>query len=302
MTSRVKAHIALGTTHSIYGINYIIAKGLMPDRIAPSALVILRILGAGLLFLILKLFVKESIDKKDWPLLILTAILGVTMNQLCSMNGLGKTSPVDASIIMTGMPVFTLIASYFILKELLTPQKIIGLLIAASGALFLIYISKSGNGSSSLIGNLIVFGAAFSFGMYLVLVKPLMEKYKPITVVVWSFLIGLIGVIPFGASDLIHTNFSDFSDFNWFSLFYVIIGPTFIAYLLNMYSLQHVRSSVTGIYAYIQPVVAMLLVFFIGILFPDSILKGDLTLPKILCCILIFTGVFLVSTSKRRSD
>lgn len=149
--SNYKAHLALLGANIIYGINHIVAKGVMPDKIGPSAFVFLRILGAGLLFWMIKSFIKEKIDKKDFPLLILCGLLGVAANQLFFFNGLSLTSPIDASIIITAVPVLVLVFSAFILKERITLIKLIGIALGATGAVILILYGKKAGGTSSLL-------------------------------------------------------------------------------------------------------------------------------------------------------
>ncbi|MBW1297792.1 DMT family transporter [Aquimarina litoralis] len=298
VSNKAKAHIALLSLNIIYGANYLIAKGLMPNKIGPSALVFLRITGAGLLFLLLKFFVKERVQKKDIPRLLLCGILGVATNQYFSMNGLSLTSPVDAAIIVTAMPIFTVIISYFLLKEPLTTSRILGIFIGGSGAVLLIYLGNSGLGTGSLKGNIFIGLNALSFAFYLVLVKPMMAKYQPITVIVWTFFFGFLFMFPFCFGQLLQTDFSTYTSSNWTSLFYVIIGPTFLAYLLNMFALQYVKPTVSSSYIYVQPAVAMILVAGISYFIIDSQYKGDITIPKLLCCAFIFIGVYLISSNR----
>ncbi|SEM08292.1 Permease of the drug/metabolite transporter (DMT) superfamily [Aquimarina amphilecti] len=297
ISNKAKAHIALLSVNMIYGANYLIAKGLMPDKIGASALVFLRISGAGLLFLILKLFIKEQAQKKDIPRLALCGLLGVATNQFFSMNGLSLTSPVDAAIIVTAMPIFTVIISYFLLKEPLTLSRILGICIGGGGAILLIYLGNSGLGTGSLKGNIFIGLNALSFAFYLVLVKPLMQKYKPITVIIWTFFFGFIFMFPLCIGQLLDTDFNSYETTNWISLIYVIIGPTFLAYLLNMFALQFVKPTVSSSYIYVQPAVAMLLVAGIAYFIIDSQYKGDITIAKLLCCSLIFIGVYLISSN-----
>ncbi|WP_103068810.1 DMT family transporter [Aquimarina sediminis] len=300
ISNKAKAHIALLCVNLIYGANYLVAKGLMPNKIEASALVFLRISGAGALFLILKFFIKEKVERKDIPKLALCGFLGVAVNQFFSMNGLSLTSPVDAAIIITSLPIFTVIISYFLLKEPLTLQRILGISIGGIGAVLLIYLGDSGLGTSSLLGNIFVCINALSFAFYLVIVKSLMIKYQPVTVIVWTFLFGFISMFPFCIEKLLHTDFSSFEVSNWISLFYVVVGPTFLAYLLNMFALQYVKPTVSGSYIYLQPAVAMILVAIISYIVVDSQYKGDLTIAKLLCCILIFGGVYLISSTPIR--
>ncbi|MGY3791840.1 DMT family transporter [Aquimarina sp. 433] len=297
VSNKAKAHIALLSLNMIYGANYLVAKGLMPNKIGASALVFLRITGAGLLFLLLKSFVKEKVEKKDIPRLLICGLLGVATNQYFSMNGLSLTSPVDAAIIVTAMPIFTVVISYFLLKEPLTLSRILGIFIGGSGAILLIYLGNSGIGTGSLKGNIFIGLNALSFAFYLVLVKPMMSKYQPLTVIVWTFFFGFIFMFPFCIGQLLETDFTTYTASNWTSLFYVIIGPTFLAYLLNMFALQYVKPTVSSSYIYVQPAIAMLLVGSIAYFIADSQYKGDITVTKLLCCAFIFVGVYLISSN-----
>ena len=171
-----------------------IAKGVMPDKIGPSALVVIRLIGAGLLFWIIKLFVKETIDKTDYPRIVLCGLLGAAVNMLLFFHGLSLTSPIDASIISTSIPVMVLIFSAFILKERITNYKLVGITIGGLGAFLLVWYGNKTEGTSSLLGNLMVFGNTCSYALYLVLIKPLMIKYNPISIISWVFLLGFIFV------------------------------------------------------------------------------------------------------------
>tara|TARA_R110001583_G_scaffold59785_3_gene177707 strand:- start:7788 stop:8693 length:906 start_codon:yes stop_codon:yes gene_type:complete len=290
-----KAHLALLGANLIYGANFLIAKGIMPNKIGPSALVVFRLIGAGLLFWIIKKFVKETIDKKDYPKIILCAILGAGVNMLLFFHGLSLTSPIDASIISTSIPVMVLIFSAFILKEKITNYKLLGITIGGLGAFLLIWYGNKTEGTSSLLGNVFVFLNTCSYALYLVLIKPLMVKYNPITIISWVFLLGFIFVLPFGINDVLNTNYEAFTVQTYLSIGFVVIGTTFLTYLFNIYALQHVAPSIAGSYVYLQPVVSFILVAILALLFSDNRYKQDINLIKIISCLLVVCGVYLVS-------
>ena len=280
----------------IYGVNYLIAKGLMPDKIGPSAFIFLRVLGAGILFWCIKgCLTKDVIEKKDFPKLILLGLLGVATNQLLFFHGLNLTSPIDASIIITAVPVIVLIFSAFILKEKITINKLVGLLLGGIGAILLVWYGKNANGTSSFLGNLLVFLNACSYGLYLVLVKPLMKKYHPITIISWVFLFGFLFVVPFGFNDLLATNFNAFSTQTYMAVAFVIVGTTFLAYLFNIYALKTLSPAITGSYIYIQPAISFLMVSFYAYVLGNTEYAQDINLIKIFSCLLVFVGVYLIS-------
>ena len=152
-----KAHFALLGANIIYGVNYIVAKGIMPNKIGPSAFIFLRIFGAGILFWFIKSFIKEKIEKKDFLRLLFCGLFGIAINQLLFFHGLNLTSPIDASIIMTSLPVIVMVYSFFILKERITAYKLAGITIGTIGAVILILYGNKSGGTSSFLGNLFIF-------------------------------------------------------------------------------------------------------------------------------------------------
>jgi drug/metabolite transporter (DMT)-like permease len=296
-----KAHLALLGANIIYGANYIIAKGIMPNKIGPSAFIFLRILGAGILFWILKSFIKEKVEKKDFLRLIFCGVFGIAINQLLFFHGLNLTSPIDASIIMTSLPVLVMIYSFFMLNEKITRNKLAGIAIGAIGAIILIVYSNKSGGTSSLLGNLFIFINAASYGLYLVLVKPLMKKYNTITIISWIFLFGFLFMFPFGIQDLLNTDFSAFTTSTYLTIGFVVLGTTFFAYLFNIYALNHVAPSVAGSYVYLQPAISFIMVAIYAFVFNQKEYEQDINLVKILSCLFVMIGVYLISKKEKIS-
>ncbi|MCF8303703.1 MAG: DMT family transporter [Bacteroidales bacterium] len=291
---RTKAHFSLLGASFIFGANYSIAKGLMPDYMMPLQIILLRVIGASLLFWMASIFTKyERIEWKDLGLITICAMLGVAANQIFFFMGLNLTSPVDASIIHTSSPIIVLVLSSFILKEKITGLKIFGIILGATGALTLIvYGQQVDLSSSSLEGNLLVLLNISAYSLYLILAKPLMNKYQPITVMKWLFLISVIFVAPFSVHKMDGIEWSSFSPAIWASLLYVIIGNTFFAYLLIIFAIKQLTSTIAAYYIYLQPVVATVIAIMM--------FNEKLTLLKIIAAALIFTGVFLVNRKSKQ--
>ena len=296
-----RAHLALLGANVIYGANYLIAKGVMPHKIGPSTFILIRVVIGGLLFWVVKQYIREKVHKRDLFRLAACGFLGVAANQLFFFHGLNLTSPIDASIIITSVPVMVMIFSFFILKEKFTSNKLLGLLIGGIGAVFLVWYGKNSEGTSSLLGNLFVFLNTCSYALYLIFVKPLMKKYKPITVISWVFLFGLVFVLPIGIRSLISTDFSSFDLNTYLAIGYVVLFTTFLAYLFNIYGLSHVSPTITSSYTYVQPVVSFILVSFYAYLFVQSEYAKDITSLKIVSCILVVIGVYLISKPEKIS-
>ena len=295
MNKTLFAHLALLGANLIYAINYSFAKDVMPDFIMPSGFILLRVIGALLLFaLAYFLFVKEKVERKDIFRLAICGIFGVAINQLLFFEGLNLTTPINAAIVMTTNPILVIFLSFLIIKEPITFNKSAGILLGLVGASILILKGGSIDFSSNYqIGNLFVFINAVSYGLYLVIVKPMMEKYNPITVMFYVFGFGLLYVIPFGFSNLADVKWAIIPSNIYWEIAFVVVCTTFIAYLLNSSALKQLSPSTVSIYIYLQPILATLFAVFLG--------SDSLDSQKIIAAILIFFGVYLVSVRSLKS-
>jgi drug/metabolite transporter (DMT)-like permease len=295
MQARTQAHIALFVVALIYGLNYIIAKEVMNGYIGPRGFIFLRVVGASFLFWVFHAFSrsKVKIDRKDWLRILLSGFFGVAANQMLFFEGLNLTTPINASVIMTSNPILVLLISAILLKEPIRKGRLMGILLGGAGAVYLIL----GKGSVHLLesdtslGNLFVFINATSYAIYLVVVKPLMSRYPPIQVIKWVFFSGMLFVIPLGANQFFAVDWSMWTPSIYAQAAFVVIGTTFFAYLLNVFALKTVSSTTVSIYIYLQPLLATIAALALG--------KDVLTTRVVIAAVLIFTGVYLVSFSKR---
>ncbi|MGY8931763.1 MAG: DMT family transporter [Flavobacteriales bacterium] len=288
------AHTALFIVNLIYALNYTIAKDVMPNYIEPSGFILLRVLGGGFLFLIFyAFFIRERVDKKDYFSFALCGLFGVAINQLFFFEGLNLTTPINAAIIMTTNPILVIVISAFLIGEKITLQKIIGIFFGIVGAGTLILNSGSISFDNYFfIGNILVFINATSYAIYLVLVKGLMTKYQPLTVMFFVFLFGFFFVFPFGYHQLTSINIDLFTNDIYLKVLFVVVCTTFIAYLFNAFALKTLSPSVVSIYIYLQPVLASVIAIIYN---SDSI-----DYIKILSSFFIFTAVFLVSIPSKK--
>ena len=130
MNTRALALIAVFIATFIYGLNYTIAKDVMPLYVQPYAFILLRVAGATAIFWFLGLFMKsQKIEKGDYKKIALAAFFGVALNMLSFFKGLSLTTPINASVMMVISPIMVLIFSSILLKEKIVKRKIIGILI-----------------------------------------------------------------------------------------------------------------------------------------------------------------------------
>lgn len=286
----IKAHWAVLAANLLFGINFSVVKFISPAVIPPFGLNLVRVVVTVSLFWLLYLLKpsKAGIDRSDLPRFLLCALTGVAINQLLFIKGLTLTTPIHAALLILATPVFILLIAFVLRTEKLSLLKISGLLFAIGGAALLILSRESSAIASNLIvGDVLVLINAVSYAFYFILVKPLMQKYKPLHVIRWVFTFGTIMMLPFCWSSFIETNWSSFTLYHFAGLIFVVLGATFFAYLFNIYGLQHLSASATGAYIYLQPLFSAM----ISIVF----LKEEPALYKLLAALLIFGGVYLVN-------
>lgn len=288
MDRRSLALIALFSANLLFGINYVVAKGLMPRVIDPSGFVVLRVVGANLLFWPVWLARRERVAGSAIKRLVLCGLLGVAVNQLMFFHGLMRTSPVHASIIMVSTPILVLVLSGVLLGERITRTKSVGVLLGAVGALLLIFMGGGQGGGISMLGDLYIFINAVSYAIFLVMVKPLMSKYSAATVMSWCFLVGSVVVLPMGLADVVAVDWPELAWADIAGLLFVVVMVTFVAYLLNTWAMRHVDPSLVGMFIYVQPVLALLFSWFF---LPDDLGLGWM---QGLAALAIFIGVWLV--------
>ncbi|MDR1112765.1 MAG: DMT family transporter [Bacteroidales bacterium] len=296
MNNKAKGHIAILSANIIFGLNTPISRGLMPDILSPYALTFFRMAGAMCLFWIVSLFTKrEKVPLKDIGLLFGAGMFGILINQMIFLVGLSKSSPIDSSMVLTLLPVFSMCLAAFILKEPVTIKKVAGVVIGAMGALLLITHNSGGQvGSGSLAGTLLVMCSSLSYAFYLTVFKNLIGRYSPVTTMKWMFLFASLMAFPFCWRSITTVDYAMLSGVTCMQIGYVVCGATFLSYLLIPIGQKSLRPTTLSMYNYLQPIVASLVAIGMGL---DSF-----SLEKIVSGLLIFAGVFLVTRSKSREQ
>jgi drug/metabolite transporter (DMT)-like permease len=294
MNNKTKAHLALLGANLFYGAGFTVAKHIMPRLIEPLGFIFIRVSVVTMLFWLSYAGGKDyrsKIARKDWPVLILGGLFGVALNQMLFFQGLNLTFPIHAALIMMSTPLLITIIAAVILKERIGLSKMLGLLIGIGGAALLMSAGKeitiTGN---SALGDFFVFLNAASYAIYLVIIKPLMQRYRPIIVIRWVFLFGFLFMFPFGWPQFSEISWGMFEADDYLSLAFIVICVTFFTYLWNIYALRFLSPSTAGAYIYLQPIFAA----FISVIFTAE----DLSLIKVAATILIFSGVALVNARK----
>jgi drug/metabolite transporter (DMT)-like permease len=293
---RTWAHIALLAANVIYGINYSVAKAIMPDYIKPLALVSLRSIMAPLLFWLTSFFIpKEKVSKKDLLYLFGCSFFGVVINQISLLAGLNLTSPINSSILISTNPIFTFVFAALILKEKITFLKGSGLAIGLTGVLILILQSgKPDVGTSTFIGDVITLINPVTWAFYTVIIKRMLEKYHPVTVMKWTFLFGMFTTVPAGYGQWSVMDWSAIPLKAILGIGFVVVFATYFGFLLITFGLKRLSPTIVSTYTYMQPVIAAYLASIMG--------QDHIDFLMVVSALLIFAGVFVVSRQSRNNQ
>lgn len=302
LSRKQQGHLIMLVAMTIFGFNIPVTKQIYLDHLmSPFALTTMRVGFAACMFWMVSLFFpQEKVAKKDLTVLFVGGICGTTLNQGLFAFGLQNTSPVDASIITTSSPLFAMLIAAVVLKEPITFKKAGGVLLGALGAIWLVYQGKqhltgSSAASSSAIGNIAIVSSQFFYAFYLVITKPLSTKYSPITLMKWMFLFAAATLIPFTWKETAQSPlFGSDNTTGYWMLTFVLVGATFITFMLIPLAQRRIRATTISVYNNLQPLIASFVAIWSGM--------DIFTTQKLLAAVLIFGGVYMVTMSKSRED
>lgn len=293
--NKVKGHLAMLGANTMWGLMSPIAKMVFASGVVlPAVMIDFRIAGAALLFWITSLFTEpEHVPFKDVLRLLGAGMLGVLFNQGCFIIGVSLTSPGEASLVTTTMPMWVMLLAWLILREPITAKKAGGIALGATGAVILIAGGGiTARGSNPALGDVIVLCAQLSYALYLTLYRNFIRKYNLVTLMKWMFLSATVVGLPASFHWLWMTDWKCISTMEWLGIGYVVFCGTYLAYICIMTGQKNLRPTVVGMYNYVQPIVATITGIFLGL---------DVFTPmKGIAVVLIFSGVWLVTISRAR--
>jgi drug/metabolite transporter (DMT)-like permease len=288
----LRPHLALVAVQLFFGTWSIVGK-LVLRHLPSTGLVAIRVAGGTLAFLVLQRTAKRFwLDRRsDYARLALYSLLGVALNQLLFVKGLSLSTAINANLLGTMIPVFTLLAGVALGYERFSLRVVVGVAVAACGAVYLVNPFRASFSGATTLGNLLLLSNSFCYGLYLAISQGAIRRYGALTVITWVFLLGCVVTVPLGGYYLAQTPMTHLGAGVWLALVYIILVPTVGAYYLNAWALGRVAPSTVAIYIYLQPLFAFALA---------PLLLGERLNPRTgLATLLIFAGVALVTLRSR---
>ncbi len=290
----LRPHFALLLCNIIWAMDYPLYSLILGKYVEPLPMVTAALIVTALMSLIPLIWEPaERVEPRDRLLFLGAALLVGVVRKLLMMYGLSHTSPIDGAIIGTVGPLLVLILSVALGVEQFSKRRILGLLLGMGGAVAVVLTgAATSHEHSQMAGNILLFAASCTTACYMVLFKGLVSRYRTTTVMRWIYCTAALIVLPFGAEPLWHTNFDVLHGLKLFAVIFVIFVPTYIPNLMLNYALQSVAPTITGIYSYLQPVLAISISVAMGLdrLHPDTMVFAAV----------IFVGVWLVVSSYGR--
>ena len=297
-TNSILGHLACFTAYTIFGLNIVVCKDLTSSgAISPIALFTIRSLGAGALFWLISLFLpKQSVERRDLPKIFAASVLGFFLTQMCFLMAISRITPMDCSIITSLSPIYTMFIAAYALKEPLSTQKIGGVVLSLCGIIYLILNSVTSTATAietTPVGVLLMIGNSLCFSLYLGIFKPTIAKYSVVTFMKWTFLFASLLSLPFSVKELFTIDYAALPTSFITELAFLVICATFITYFLIPAGQKILRPTLVSMYSYVQPIIAIVVSIYVGM--------DTLSWQKVIAAITVFTGVILVSYSRKKA-
>lgn len=287
-------HAALFMVQVMFGTWPIFGK-IALRALPPTALVAFRVAGGAIAFLVLQKLARRAernITRKDYARLVLYSLLGVVLNQFLFVKGLSYTTVINATLLGTTIPVFTLLVCLFLGLDKISLRRICGIVLAAAGVIYLVDPMRASFSADTTLGNLLIVANSFSYGTYIAISKDILKRHGALVVITWIFIFGSFMTLPFGAWSVAHSNSVEHAGtLIWLTVLYIILVPTVGAYYLNAWALSRVAPSTVAVYIYLQPLIAFALA--------PLLLQEPLNGRTWIAALLIFAGVAIVSRRSR---
>jgi drug/metabolite transporter (DMT)-like permease len=288
-------HLAVAGAYTIFGLNIVFCKDIAnADAVSPMLLFTLRAIGAASLFWLLSLFLpKEPIAKGDIWLIMMASFVGLFVPQLTFLKAMTLSATIDASVMHTLSPIFTMFFAFFFAKEPITWKKALGVAVSFGGVLLLIFNSVHTSGGvehTAPLGFVMLVLNSLSFALYLGAFRKLISRYSVVTFMKWTFLFALLLSLPFSARELVTTDFAALPHNVLWEIGFLVFFATFVAYFLIPFGQKRIRPTLVSMYTYLQPIIAAIVSIITGL--------DILTWQKLVATFLVFAGVYLVIRSR----
>lgn len=277
-----------------WGVNVSFTKALIPTWMSSEAVTAVRLIGGCVLFWIVSLFLKNNpVQRQDWKRFFLAGFVGLFGFIYLFVMSLKYGNPIDISIIMTLPPMFVILIGVIFLHRKPSALELAGVAVSFAGAITVILAGSTGKaGSDNMLGDLLAVASTICYAFYLVILEKPTKSYKPMTLLRWVFLFSAIPaltlLIGFDHQPIFHAA----SPTPWLEITFILLGPTFLAYLLVQPAIKFIGSELVSLYQYLLPVFATISAVLMGL--------DRLKWIQVAAMAIIIVGMLLTNRAKSR--
>lgn len=292
MLSALRGHLMLLGAAVLWGCNAPMIKDLQGLGVPAIVVADMRAVGAAVAFWVMSLFVGggERVSVSMLGRLCVAGILCIVLNQVLFTVGVNYTSPIDATVISTMLPIVTMIFAAIILKESITGMKVVGIAVGAAGALTLVFGGGGSSAGGGLLGDALCFTAQVSCALYMVIFSNTIHRYSVVTLMKWLFLFSAIIVTMVTWPSVVAVDYASLPLKAWGEMLFIVFGGTFVSYIFFTGGQKLLRPTVVSMYNYVQPIVATVLSVAMGV--------GSFGVGKVISMAMVFAGVYIVTHAK----
>lgn len=292
MLSALRGHLMLLGAAVLWGCNAPMIKNLQGLGVPALVVADMRAVGAAVAFWVMSLFVGggERVSLSMLGRLCVAGILCIVLNQVLFTVGVNYTSPIDATVISTMLPIVTMIFAAIILKESITGMKVVGIAVGAAGALTLVFGGGGSSVGGGLVGDALCFTAQVSCALYMVIFSNTIHRYSVVTLMKWLFLFSAIIVTMVTWPSVVAVDYASLPLKAWGEMLFIVFGGTFVSYIFFTGGQKLLRPTVVSMYNYVQPIVATVLSVAMGV--------GTFGVGKVISMAMVFVGVYIVTYAK----
>lgn len=268
---------ALVATQVLFGLHYSVAREITA-RLDPVAWSTLRALLGLVTLTLLMLLLRRRWPRggRTWARLAVLGVLGVALNQLLFNAGIARSTAIHGVLLMATVPAQTLALGVLLGQERFTPRKLISVLFGVVGVALLMRLDRLATSDASawwstrdglpagsfadtlLAGDLMIFANSACYALFLALGKATTRALDPLALCVGIYVTGAALACVIGGPALVAADLAGLPAFVWAMIGFVVAGPTVGAYLLNLYALARLPTSMVGLFINLQFVVAVL--------------------------------------------
>lgn len=292
MLSALRGHLMLLGAAVLWGCNAPMIKDLQGLGVPALVVADMRAVGAAVAFWVMSLFVGggERVSVSMLGRLCVAGILCIVLNQVLFTVGVNYTSPIDATVISTMLPIVTMVFAAIILKESITGMKVVGIAVGAAGALTLVFGGGGSSVGGGLVGDALCFTAQVSCALYMVIFSNTIHRYSVVTLMKWLFLFSAIIVTMVTWPSVVAVDYASLPLKAWGEMMFIVFGGTFVSYIFFTGGQKLLRPTVVSMYNYVQPIVATVLSVAMGV--------GTFGVGKVISMAMVFVGVYIVTHAK----